>query len=73
MKITTKTTDNWIRYKFPRWLNCITWEPGDPKIMRWLIFIWSYYPNKKITLEKQKIFTKNIILIIEKDKVKNEN
>jgi hypothetical protein len=20
---------------FPKWLNCITWRPGDPKIYKW--------------------------------------
>ena len=29
------------KYIWPKWLNCITWKKGDPKVYKWLWFaIW---------------------------------
>jgi hypothetical protein len=38
---------NWKNYRvlkyylFPVWMNCVTWEIGEPQIYRWLIFGWT--------------------------------
>lgn len=34
MKFTSKTSITRF-YWFPKWLNCITWKAGTPKIYRW--------------------------------------
>ncbi len=31
----------WYRYLKPKWLNYISWKPGEKKIYRWLW--WGYY------------------------------
>ena len=41
MKISVGMHSNkrvWYRYFKVKWLNCVSHEPGDPKIYRWLWF-----------------------------------
>ena len=38
---------NWRKYIKPVWMNCISWEQGDPKIYKWLIFVISINSFKK--------------------------
>lgn len=31
---------------WPRWLNCISWEPGQLKVYRWLWWNWAFETKK---------------------------
>jgi len=31
----------WYHYLKPHWMNCITWQEGEPKLYKWLgLIIW---------------------------------
>lgn len=44
-------------YLLPKWLNCITWDPGDPMIYRWGYWHFSFDTKKTTKYAKPFYYT----------------